>query len=184
MDKSSIQVPFLEGIEHDDVISTGVTEYGFVETDGIAFDGIFRSICESNGCGNYCRTWACPPAIGSLDECRERVLSYPHAMVFKAVYTLEDSFDFEGMMEGHREFKDVVDRLYAILRKPCLMLSNEGCTRCDKCTYPTAPCRVPEGLFHSLEGYGINVRQLSELAGLSYISGENTVSYFGMVCFG
>ena len=59
----------------------------------------------------------------------------------------------------------------------------EGCEKCKKCTYPDAPCRFPERLHHSLEGYGFNVSKLAAKAGLHYIGGPNTITYFGAVLY-
>ena len=44
-----------------------------------------------------------------------------------------------------------------------------------------APCRYPESMFHSLEGYGFDVHLLAEAAGIKYNNGPNTVTYFGAV---
>ena len=35
----------------------------------------------------------------------------------------------------------------------------------------------------SLEAYGIHVSKLAETAGMKYINGQNTVTYFGAVLF-
>ncbi len=67
-------------------------------------------ICEGNTCRNYATSWACPPAIGTIEECRVRVNQYDKMMVFTKAYHLEDSFDFEGMIDGMRHFKQLVDR--------------------------------------------------------------------------
>ena len=55
----------------------------------------------------YGKSWACPPAVGPVEECRARCLAHKTAMVFSAVYPLEDSFDYEGMMLGHGALKDL-----------------------------------------------------------------------------
>jgi len=162
---------------------TGITAQGILPTAEIEFSPEVRRLCEGNACRNYGKTWACPPAVGSLEECRARILAYPAALVFSSVYPLEDSFDFEGMAAGHRAFKAVCDRLFDRLPRPVLLLSNEGCSRCASCTYPNAPCRFPDRLFPSLEGQGILVNRLAQKAGLRYHNGENTVTYFGMACF-
>lgn len=164
----------------------GIAQYGTIGTAEIPFLPAIREICQGNGCGQYRKTWACPPAVGTLEECHSRCLAYEKALVFNAVYPLEDSFDYEGMMAGHRAFKALCDRLYALAKpslSPFLLLSNEGCTRCQNCTYPDSPCRIPELLFPSVEGFGIHVGQLSEKAGLHYINGENTVTYFGVLLY-
>ena len=107
-------------------------------------------------------------------------------MVFDAVYPLTDPFDYEGMTEGHGAFKKLCDRLYILVKKQLssfLLLSNEGCNRCEACTYPEGAGRMPEMLFPSLEGFGIDVASLAAKAGLTYNGGENTVTYFGMLLY-
>ena len=77
-------------------------------------------------------------------------------------------------------------RLYFLAKERLpafLLLSNEGCSRCQTCTYPESPCRYPEMLFPSLEGYGIYVSELAARASLSYNNGPNTVTYFGMLLY-
>ncbi len=164
----------------------GVVQYGSIDSADIPFLSFIRDICRDNTCGQYGKTWACPPAVGTLEQCRSRCLRYGKALVFNAVYPLEDSFDYEGMMRGHRAFKQLCDRLYH-LAKPSLpdflLLSNEGCARCQSCAYPDSPCRMPELLFPSVEGFGIHVGQLAEKAGLHYTNGENTFTYFGLLLY-
>ena len=175
--------PFAKETAESELKELGITAFGVVSTKDIAFSPEVRQLCEGNVCRNYGKTWACPPAVGTYEDCRRTILGYSHGLVFSAVYALEDSFDFEGMAAGHREFKAVCDRLYERLEKPFLLLSNEGCKRCGTCTYPDAPCRFPDKLFPSLEGYGILVNRLAQSAGIPYVNGPNTVTYFGMVCF-
>ena len=107
-------------------------------------------------------------------------------MVFSRAYKLEDSFDFEGMLAGLRNFKELVDRFQQNLSNilsEYVLLSNEGCGRCLSCTYPDAPCRFPHLLHHSLEGYGFVVNELAAEAGMHYNNGTNTVTYFGALLF-
>ena len=54
------------------------------------------------------------------------------------------------------------------------------CPRCAK--RDELPCRHPDEALSSLETYGVAVSQLAELAGMKYINGVNTVTYFG-ACF-
>lgn len=145
-----------------------------------------RAACEKNICRGYGATWACPPAVGTVEECRARVAHYDTMLLFARCYQLEDSFDFEGMMESLVDFKKQVDvfadRLPSQL-SDYLLLSNEGCHRCKECTYPSAPCRFPEKLYHALEGYGFIVSKLASQAGIRYHNGANTVTYFGALLF-
>ncbi len=164
----------------------GISEYGEIAAEKIPFQKEVQEICEGNVCGNYGATWACPPAVGSFSECQKRCFSYPKALVFSTWYPLDDPFDLEGMQQGHRDFKEVCDRLWDFCKDRVpqrLLLSNEGCLRCKTCTYPLSPCRFPERLFPSLEGFGIYVPALAERAGIPYHHGELTVTYFGMLLY-
>lgn len=160
----------------------GVWQFGVVSTDQIPFSEEARKMCESNVCRNYGESWACPPAVGTVEECREKILSYKDILVFSAFYPLEDSFDIEGMEAAANEFKNVCDRLHSALKKADVefqLLSNGKCSRCSKCTYPQEPCRFPEQLFPALEGCGVLVNKLTAKAGVKYINGANTVTYLG-----
>ena len=100
--------------------------------------------------------------------------------MFRAKYDLEDSFDFEGMQAGMRAFKTVCARLDDAARKHLtrfMLLGNESCGRCEKCTYPDAPCRFPEKAIPSMVAYGLVVSQVCEQSGLPYYYGPKTITY-------
>lgn len=165
---------------------SGCTQWGPIKTTDLNFYPEIRRICEGNSCRGYGRTWACPPAVGTLEECKARTLKYRNFFLFSQKFQLEDSFDFEGMEQGMRDFKDTVDHL-ADRIKPnfpeALILSNEGCGRCKTCTYPDAPCRFPDKLYPSIEGFGFIVSELARQAGIRYNNGPDTVTFFGAVLF-
>ena len=80
--------------------AAGFFQYGVVDTMDINFSQEVRAMCEVNTCREYGKTWACPPAVGPVDDCKKRIQQYEKMLVFSVKYDLEDSFDFEGMMEG------------------------------------------------------------------------------------
>lgn len=165
---------------------SGLLEYGCVPVENLKFYEEVRAICQGNTCRNYAASWACPPAIGTLAQCKERIGQYNKMLLFSKIYELEDSFDFESMTAGLMDFKHTVDgfqqKINDILPS-YLLLSNEGCGRCAECTYPNAPCRFPHLLHHSLEGYGFIVKELADEVGIRYNNGLNTVTYFGALLF-
>ncbi len=171
----------------DAVCACGFFEWGYVDPRNLQFHEEVRHICEGNACGGYGASWACPPATGSLEECRTRTLAYGKMLLFTRKYDLEDSFDYEGMVAGKEDFGEAVHAFHksiADVDAPYLLLGNEGCHRCQACTYPDAPCRFPDQLHHSLESYGFIVKDLADEAGIRYHNGPDTVTYFGAVLFG
>ena len=90
------------------------------------------------------------------------------------------------MMRGHDQFKTVCMKAAAVIHNyidDLLILSNEGCGKCIKCTYPDSPCIFPESLFPSIESYGVAVNHLAATANIHYINGKDTVTYFGAILY-
>ncbi len=164
----------------------GFFQSGCIDSRRLQYHADVRRICEGNSCRNYGASWACPPAVGTLAQCRARVERFGTMMLFSKKYDLAESFDFEAMGEGLRDFKKCVDTFHRRLEpnvSDFLLLSNEGCGRCAECTYPEKPCRFPDLLHHSLEGYGFVVNELAKEAGMNYNNGPCTVTFFGALLF-
>lgn len=66
----------------------------------LSFDLAFRKMCESNACGNYGQCWMCPPDAGDSSELIAEAKTFNHILVYQTIGKLEDSYDFEGMMEA------------------------------------------------------------------------------------
>ena len=153
--------------------------------DSRIFNSELRKACECNFCGSYQSNYMCPPHIGTPESCIYETARYDWAIVFKKIYNLEDSYDYEGMMEGLRDFQNVVygvaDFARAFFENP-FVLGAGGCLLCEPCAIREGqPCTFPKKAVSSLEAYCIQVSELSRLAGMKYTAGENTVTYFGAV---
>ena len=159
-----------------------------IRTDEIVTDRIFRTMCEANACGAYGKCWMCPPHVGDIDTLMAEVKKYDFALVYQTVSELEDSFDFEGMIEAKKQTYRLTQKIRSELDSlgfpRILHLGAGGCGVCEKCAARDGePCRFPELALPSLEAYGINVSQLAGAAGMKYINGADTVTYFGAVLF-
>ena len=152
----------------------------------IPFSEEVVNMCKANRCGKYGTCWTCPPGVGKASELEAKIKSYENALVFTCKYDLEDCFDFEGMIEGQKQTRAVLDSITTTLQADgvdFLALGCEGCTLCEKCTYPDAPCRFPEKVVVSVEACGINVVELAKNIGIKYNNGAETVTYFCVILF-
>ena len=166
----------------------GAHKASIIETKNIVLDRIFRDICASNTCGMYGKCYMCPPDVGDIDELMAQVKKYDYALVYQAVTGIEDSFDFEGMIEAKKRSCLLDQNLRTIFADKSiykvLHLGAGGCGVCETCAKKTGePCRFPEKAMPSLEAYGVNVSELAKVAGMKYINGRDTVTYFGAVLF-
>lgn len=171
----------------DIVAHSGVTAWAFLKQEDIVYDTCFRDICRGNACGNYGRCWVCPPDAGDLDVLWEKAKKYDDAVIFQTVSQLEDSFDVEGMEEGKKLFSKCSVKIAKGLKEldaDCFQMGVGGCGICETCAKrEELPCRFPELAVPALETCGIFVSETAKNAGLKYINGKDTVTYFGMVLF-
>ena len=169
-------------------VSKGAYKASVIHTKDIVLDRAFRDMCASNACGMYGKCYMCPPDVGDIDELMREVGKYDYALVYQTVTELEDSYDFEGMIEAKKKTYPLAQNLRKVFEdidvEKVLHLGAGGCGVCETCAKRTGePCRFPEKAMPSLEAYGVNVSKLAETSGMKYINGQDTVTYFGAVLF-
>lgn len=164
------------------VLNGRAHEHATISTADIVFSPELRKACEANICGSYNRSWSCPPASGSVEEQREKILAFQKALVFTTKFDLEDSFDFEGMAKAGEIHGKLTLEIHERFGKTNPVFGAGCCRVCETCAYPE-PCRFPDKVYTSLESAGINVTDLSRTARINYNNGPNTVTFFSMVLF-
>lgn len=187
---------FLEGYmteKEKNVLLEKVYEFGaykghFVDVANISVLEEFRALCEQNACGNYGKSYMCPPDVGKITDLMAKLKTYRTALVYQTVNQLEDSYDFEGMMDAGQKTNDLAQELTQWLKDHnhtnFLHLGAGGCRVCEQCgKKDDISCRFPDKAMASLETYGVNVSELALLADMKYINGQNTVTFFGSVFF-
>lgn len=161
-------------------LEEGFTYAGELAVENIELLPEVRKMCEQNTCHAYGKSWACPPACGTLDECRVRLSSFHTGILLQTVGEIEDWMDFEGMMEAEKTHKETFDRYVERLRKDgrdILPVGTGGCRICETCTYPGEPCRFPERSYASMEAYGMEVSRICRASGLKYNYGPGKIAY-------
>lgn len=164
-----------------------VHEYAFIDVADIDFTQEVRDACEKNYCGCYGKYWSCPPGVGDWRDLMRHFKNYKKAFVYTTKHEIEDSFDFEGMMQGnalHAQTDGYFEKaLGARDEKDYEITGAEGCRICKECTYPSAPCRFPDKMKRTLEACGVDVVSLSRKCGIRYNNGADTVTYFTVLFF-
>lgn len=162
----------------------GFDHVGDLDADTIEVHPEVRDSCAENKCQAYGKNWICPPACGTLEECSERMHKFKKGLILQSTGELEDSFDFEGIMElGERhgkafdQFADEVRRMYP----GTLVLGDGACRRCKTCTYPDAPCRFPERQSSAMEAMGMLVSEVCQRNNIPYYYGPGTLTYVGCI---
>ena len=139
-----------------------------------------RDMCNAKQCDRYDTSWSCPPACQSLEEMRGRVKSYSCGFLVQTVGELEDSYDWEGIMEAGARHKANFGRMWDELEKQntsLLAMGAGACSLCEKCTYPDKPCRFPERMSASMEACGLFVSKVCTDNNLKYNYGPDKIVF-------
>jgi len=143
-----------------------------------------RDMCNAQHCSNYGTSWSCPPACVPLEEMRERIKGYSQGIIVQTVGDIEDSYDWEGIMNTGAELK----KSFALMRgklikenRNILAMGAGVCKLCESCTYPDSQCRFPDRMEISMEAYGLLVSKVCKDNGLAYNYGPDKIAF--TACF-
>ena len=159
--------------------------YAFIDTAELTFAERVRYICEHE-CPMYNTTWACPPAVGTVDECRRRVMAFEEGLMFATITEVSDIANIEETLStraAHEAITRSITALVASRSAETLTLSTEACAHCAHCSYPDAPCRHPDRMYPCVESHGILVTDLAERHDIDFLAGNNLVTWFSLVFY-
>ena len=163
----------------------GFSHWGVFDARTLSFLPEVREMCRADKCGRYDKSWSCPPACGTLEQCREQASAFDWGVLLQTTASLEDDFDIETMMEAEglqqKRFRAFIDLLGK--DTPQLPLGAGSCTECVSCTWPDAPCRHPDRMTPSMEAFGLQVSDVCRAAEVPYYYGPLTITFTSSVLF-
>ena len=157
----------------------GFDEAAPLEPQSLEARADVREMCAADKCGAYGRNWTCPPAVGTLEECQQRMRRYKTGILLQTVGHMAKTVDSRCYRETERRHTRNLHALAEEIRRAypdALCLGAGGCRVCKACAYPES-CRFPEKAMASMEGYGLFVPQVCRAAGIPYHHGDRTVTY-------
>lgn len=160
-------------------------QYAFINTEDLMFSERIRWICEHE-CAMYGKTWACPPAVGTVEECKARVMEYSEGLLIATITEVSDIANIEETLSTrgpHEEITREVNEMVKQQAEKTLVLSTEACAICEKCAYPCEKCRFPEKMFPCVESHGIVVTDLAEKNGIEFYADGNLVTWFSLILY-
>ncbi|KNZ41871.1 DUF2284 domain-containing protein [Acetobacterium bakii] len=162
-----------------------IFEYAFFDPSELNFHPAVRSICKSE-CPQYGKSWSCPPGVGTLEECKTRCTAYDHAFIFSTISEVTDILNMDEMLLTRGEHIEIVNQIKENVfsgNKDILILTAESCAICDTCTYPAAACRHLDKMYPCVESHTISVTDICEKQNMSFLNGNNVITWFGMIFF-
>ncbi|MCD7859181.1 MAG: DUF2284 domain-containing protein [Firmicutes bacterium] len=160
--------------------------YHFFSPEELEFSERVRYVC-AHECPQYGQSWACPPAVGQVRECRARCLGYQRCLMISTIVEVTDIADVTETLATRPAHEEITNQVAAQMRelgvKP-YVLSTESCAICARCAYLDGqPCRHPERMHPCVESHGINLIPMLDELGLTFQYGENVVTWFSLLFY-
>ena len=160
--------------------------YHFFDPQALEFTDRIRWICQ-NECPMYDKSWACPPAVGAVADCKAKCLGYRQCLMIVTMTEVSDIANIEETLATRPDHEAITGQVAQILEEAGIkpyILSTEACAVCPRCAWLDGqPCRFPERMHPCVESHGINVIPLFETLGIPFIYGENIVTWVSLLFF-
>ena len=160
--------------------------YEFLDPAKLEFNERIRWICE-NECPMFGKSWACPPAVGSVAECQAQCRRFDSCLMIATITEVADIANIDETLATRPEHEAITNQVGDLLRQQGLepyILSTEACAECDRCaSLDGQPCRFPGRMHPCVESHGINLLAVLDELGLAFQYGENVVTWFSLLFF-
>ena len=160
--------------------------YDHIDLNTLEFSHRVRWICEHE-CPMYGKTWACPPGVGTVGQCRGRCMSYQNCLMIATVTEVEDISDIDETLATRPDHEAITDQVAELLKAQGVtpyVLSTEACAICDRCAILDGePCRHPDRMHPCVESHGINVVPVMESCGMEFQFGCNVVTWLSLLLY-
>ncbi len=160
--------------------------YEFIDPRDLEFSQRIRYICGSD-CAMYGKSWACPPAVGSVEACQNHCLSFDSCLILGTVTEVEDISNIRETLATRADHEALTNEVAGLMARQGVkpyVLSTEACAICKRCAYLDGePCRFPEKMHPCIESQGINLIPMLESLGLPFQYGDNIVTWYSLLLF-
>ena len=135
----------------------------------------------------YGKTWACPPAVGEVEECKAKCLKYNSCLLVGTITEVVGEPSMEQSLATRPEHEKITNQIRDLMREQGVepyILSTEACSVCERCAFLDGlPCRLPGRMHPCLESHGINLIPTLEELGETFQYGGNIVTWYSLLFF-
>lgn len=160
--------------------------YTYIDPAGLDFSERIRYICQAE-CPMYGKTWACPPGVGAVAECKEKCLGYKKCLLVGTITEVSSIANMEETLATRPEHEKLTNEIRGFFREQGVepyILSTEACAVCERCAWLDGlPCRMPGRMHPCIESHGINLIPTLEENGLDFVNSEQIVTWYSLLFF-
>ena len=160
--------------------------YAYLEPEQLEYSERIRWICEHD-CPMYGKSWACPPGVGTVPECKGKCLKFENCLMIATITEVSDIANIEETLSTRGDHEALTNQVRDLMRQQGVepyILSTESCAVCERCAILDGlPCRMPGRMHPCVESHGINLLAVLDEQGLAFQYGENVVTWFSLLFY-
>ncbi len=168
------------------ILEFPLMQYEWIQTEELTFKEEVRQICKQE-CPRYGMSWSCPPAVGSVEECRKQCMNYRGGFLFTTIAEVSDIANMDETLETRRAHEEItrnLGRVFVSEGARVQLLSSESCAICETCAYCEGKeCRYPNSMIPCIESQGILVTAIAEKYEIPFLDSMTTVQWFGIILY-
>lgn len=161
-----------------------VCEYFFLPQSELTLSPAVKELCDADT-AVYGERRHVPPAPASYEKCIAELQQYSDALLFDAVYEVDDAYDLERCSEARiahgQMVRAIADDMEQRFGK--VMPLSISCDLCEDCSCPKERCKLPEKKIVSMDSYGVQIMKTLSDHDIMYDYGINTAIYFTLILF-
>ena len=107
---------WLEEQLEQELMKYPILQYAVLDTSQVSFLDRVRVICQQE-CPRYGTSWSCPPAVGTVEECKARCRAFEKLFVFSTIAEVNDITNLEETLATRREHERITREVETLFQK-------------------------------------------------------------------
>ena len=151
-----------------EAILLGFSGAAVMDTKELVFVPEYRTFCEENLCGCYNVNPACPPESGTVEEMKQRALSYEKTLVLQTMQEdLHDPAEYKkAKLLQNKMTEELAEKMKADGKTDLLIMS-------------AGPYKHNSGM----SAYCVDAQKMADEAGMLCWTDDGMVRYFSQILF-
>lgn len=151
-----------------EAILLGFSGAAVMDTKELVFVPEYRTFCEENLCGCYNLNPACPPASGTVEEMKQRALSYEKTLVLQTTQEdLHDPAEYKKEKLLHNKMTEELAEKMRAEGKTDILIMSAGPYKKNSC----------------MSAYCVDAQKMADAAGMLCWTDDGNIRYFSQILF-
>ena len=90
--------------------------YFFIDPRKLEFSDRVRTVCREE-CPRYGKTWACPPAVGTVENCRCKCTAFENCLMIATATEVSSISNMREALDTRAGHEDITDAVGTMLRE-------------------------------------------------------------------